>query len=168
MTGLLCSIALAAGAGVPADPVAARDLTGTWLVAGGEARVEVLPCGGQLCGRIVWLEDPAAPTGGEKLDVHNPDPRLRERRILGLEVLRVSPATSGGNRTWSGTIYDPHNGKTYRCKVELLRDGRLKIRGYFGFSLFGRTTYWMRVPPATESTGSRAGSPSVAAAAGVV
>ena len=40
-----------------------------------------------------------------------------------------------------GTIYDPKSGKTYSCKMTI--DGnKLKIRGYIGISLFGRTEVW--------------------------
>jgi uncharacterized protein (DUF2147 family) len=46
---------------------------------------------------------------------------------------------------WTGgTITDPLNGKTYRCTIHL--DGnRLNVRGYVGFSMFGRTQTWIRV-----------------------
>jgi len=49
---------------------------------------------------------------------------------------------------WSGgRILDPENGKTYKCYVEVIDGGRrLKVRGYIGLSLIGRTQYWERVP----------------------
>ncbi len=43
-----------------------------------------------------------------------------------------------------GTILDPENGKTYKCYLELVNDKKLKVRGYLGVSLFGRTQYWIR------------------------
>jgi uncharacterized protein (DUF2147 family) len=43
-----------------------------------------------------------------------------------------------------GIILDPENGKTYKCYVELLEKNKLKVRGYLGFSLLGRTQYWRR------------------------
>ena len=43
---------------------------------------------------------------------------------------------------WSGgKILDPGNGKIYRCKI-WLKDGELKVRGYFG--PFYRTQTWRR------------------------
>jgi uncharacterized protein (DUF2147 family) len=42
-----------------------------------------------------------------------------------------------------GKIYDPKNGKTYSCKMTL-EGNELKVRGYVGFSLLGRTTVWTR------------------------
>jgi uncharacterized protein (DUF2147 family) len=39
---------------------------------------------------------------------------------------------------------DPKNGKIYDCKIELMPDGRLKVRGFVGISMLGRTQYWTR------------------------
>lgn len=43
-----------------------------------------------------------------------------------------------------GTITDPENGKSYKCNIVLENKHKLKVRGYIGFSLFGRTQYWIR------------------------
>ena len=46
---------------------------------------------------------------------------------------------------WSGgTILDPRNGNVYKCYILLENPNRLKIRGYIGISLFGKTAYWER------------------------
>jgi uncharacterized protein (DUF2147 family) len=44
---------------------------------------------------------------------------------------------------YCGSIYDTDNGKTYSCKMTLDND-TLKVRGFVGISLFGRTTVWKR------------------------
>ena len=50
-----------------------------------------------------------------------------------------------GDRWTGGQIVDPDNGKTYRCEIVVEDSGnKLKVRGYVGFSLFGRTEYWLR------------------------
>ncbi|WP_185781473.1 DUF2147 domain-containing protein [Croceivirga lutea] len=49
-----------------------------------------------------------------------------------------------GDEYNGGTILDPENGKTYKCYVELASDDKLKVRGYLGFALIGRTQYWVR------------------------
>lgn len=44
-----------------------------------------------------------------------------------------------------GSILDPNNGKTYRCKMTLLEQGKkLEVRGYIGISLIGRSQIWLR------------------------
>ena len=48
--------------------------------------------------------------------------------------------------TWEGgTILDPETGKVYKCYISLDGENRLKVRGYIGFSLLGRTQYWNRI-----------------------
>jgi len=50
-----------------------------------------------------------------------------------------------GKGKWkNGYIYDPDNGKTYRCKAQLKGD-TLKVRGFIGVSLLGRNSEWTRV-----------------------
>jgi uncharacterized protein (DUF2147 family) len=51
-----------------------------------------------------------------------------------------------GKDEWEdGTIYDPKNGKTYSCYIRYAEyPNLLKIRGYIGVSLLGRTTYWTK------------------------
>ena len=45
-----------------------------------------------------------------------------------------------------GSILDPSSGKVYSCKIQVQENGKkLYVRGYVGFSLFGRTQYWYRI-----------------------
>lgn len=45
-----------------------------------------------------------------------------------------------------GTILDPESGTEYKCLIALENTNKLKVRGYVGFSLLGRTQYWVRKP----------------------
>ena len=136
--GILPAIAVLAAV---AAPVA--EIEGIWLVEDGEAKIEVLRCGGDVCGHIVWLSEPTNSEGSAKRDILNPDRSLRERTVIGVQLLRI-PAVPDKRGVWSGgRIYDPDTGKTYRCTLRL--DGeRLKLRGYIGIRLFGRSTHWTR------------------------
>jgi uncharacterized protein (DUF2147 family) len=69
----------------------------------------------------------------------------KNQPIIGLEVIRnMSPHDDGFA---GGEILDPDSGWVYRCKFHLEDGGqKLLVRGYLGFSLFGRTQTWMRVP----------------------
>jgi len=44
-----------------------------------------------------------------------------------------------------GTIYDPKNGTTYNCKIELKEENKIEVRGYVGAAVFGRTDVWTRL-----------------------
>ena len=72
------------------------------------------------------------------VDLHNPNPSLRGRPLCGLNI------GTGFTRSAPGKLYDPTSGKTYKGSMTL--DGaRLKLRGYVGISLFGRSETWTRV-----------------------
>ncbi len=116
---------------------------GLWYAEGGAAQVEIARCADGLCGRVVWLRAPFDEDGCTLRDRENPDPALRTRPVLGLEVLRgLQPAPDGA---WTdGTIYDPSSGRTYRCEARLDGDDRLRLRGYVGVTWLGRTTRWLR------------------------
>ena len=44
-----------------------------------------------------------------------------------------------------GTILNPKNGKVYDCFISLEEKDKLKVRGYMGVAMFGKTQYWYRV-----------------------
>jgi uncharacterized protein (DUF2147 family) len=123
--------------------IAGASPLGLWYAEGGAARVEVAQCGENLCGTVTWLRSPLDEDGCELRDRNNPDPALRSRRVLGLEVLHASGASEAGRAQC--TIYDPGSGRTYSCALWLDGSNRLRLRGYVGVPLIGRTTTWLRV-----------------------
>lgn len=62
--------------------------------------------------------------------------------ILGMNIL--TGLSKDGDEWSGGKILDPKNGKVYKCYIKLENENKLKIRGYIGFSAFGRTAYWYR------------------------
>ena len=103
-------------------------LAGTWVSADGGARVKIAPCGGGVCGNIVWLREPIDPsTGRPKTDKHNPDEGRRKRPMLGLQV--ISGMRPDGDNRYAGQIYNADDGKTYRSKLTLLSATQAKVEG---------------------------------------
>lgn len=125
----------------------ANDILGTWLNADKDAHVQIYQEGNNFFGKIVWLKTPIDPeTGKPKTDKLNPDESLKSRPSMGLVLLK--DFVFDDDEWEDGTIYDPKSGKTYSCYMEFDDDDnldKLKIRGYIGVSLLGKTTYWTRV-----------------------
>ena len=67
----------------------------------------------------------------------------KNKPILGLTVIRG--LIKDGHEYSGGKILDPKHGKYYKCYINLENPDKLKVRGYIGISLFGRTQYWHRV-----------------------
>ena len=117
-------------------------LLGVWWNHEKDAHIEIYKCGDEYCGKIVWLKTPEE-NGAPKKDKNNPDESLRGRPLKGLNVLKGFVFKEEGS--WDdGTIYNPRDGKTYSCYLKMLEDGRLKVRGFIGISLIGKTQYWER------------------------
>jgi len=66
----------------------------------------------------------------------------KNQPIIGLVI--IEDIKKEGDEFSGGTILDPESGKIYKCYLELVEDNKLKVRGYLGFSVFGRTQYWVR------------------------
>ncbi|MBT1072599.1 DUF2147 domain-containing protein [Pelotalea chapellei] len=120
-----------------------HDILGKWKTEKGDVQLDFFQCEEKICAKIVWLQHPEyknekdGPVGTAKTDRKNPDPAMRSRPVLGLRV--VSEVTPAGENQWGGGIcYDPQTGKTYKCKMKMVSPDRLEMRGYIGFSLFGR------------------------------
>lgn len=96
---------------------------------------------GKLYGRIERLVN---------ADPNDPDPRcvrcsgdLKDRSLVGLRIIR--DLTKNGDQWSGGVIVDPNSGKAYRCSIAVTDGGKkLRVRGFIGFSLLGRTEYWLR------------------------
>ena len=114
--------------------LAAEPIEGRWLTEGGRSVVSIERCGKMVCGRIARI---LAPTPeGPPHDKFNPDPKLRNRPVQGLEIL-TGFTEAGGD--WRGTIYDPEHGKTYKSILKREPTG-LNVKGCIMF--FCQAQHW--------------------------
>lgn len=135
----------------------ADEILGEWYTDDGESKVLIEKRHGKYFGTIIWLREtiygPEHPEAGAIMhDRHNPDARLRARPLIGIAVLRDFVFNAKKNHWEDGTIYDPKKGKEYKSKIRLMSNRKgeeepfAKIRGFIGFSAFGRTVICRRVP----------------------
>lgn len=126
---------IAAFAAVPAV-AAPAPIAGNWKTDDGRAIVSVTPCPGGLCATITRFLVPE-PQGGVR-DAKNPDAKLRNRRVLGSNVLwNLTPA----GKAWTGTGYSARDGRTFNATVS--SDGTtLKLKGCV--MVFCKTVVWTR------------------------
>jgi len=125
-------------------------ILGVWTTADKDAKIEFYKCGSEYCGKMVFLEEPNFPSddkegmaGQPRVDRYNPDPKLRNRPLLGMTFIEGFRYT--GDNTWKGgRIYDPEDGKTYNAVISVPKEDRLELRGYLGIPLLGRTETWTR------------------------
>ncbi|HUN52804.1 MAG TPA: DUF2147 domain-containing protein [Candidatus Sulfotelmatobacter sp.] len=133
----------------PAAPAAAADglsPLGVWATEGEKSHVKIEACGDKLCGSVIWLKEPLDDKGREKTDQHNSDEALRARKIVGLAILSGFVPEKDEPGVWEdGKIYNPEDGKTYSCTLTVKDASTLRVRGYVGIALLGKTQIWKRV-----------------------
>ena len=125
----------------------ADDILGVWLNQEATGKVLLYKEGDKYFGKLVWLRTPLdSITHQPRTDKENPDAKLKATPLIGL--VNMKNFTFDGKEEWSGgTIYDPKNGKTYKCYIRFETPIKLKVRGYVGISLIGRNTYWTKTTP---------------------
>lgn len=129
-----------AAVGPPTDP-AADAILGTYINDKQTAHIEIFREEDRYFGRIVWHKE-------DKKDGNNPDPDLRDRPLVGIVLLRDFVYDPEEKEWADGSVYAPDDGNVYSGYL-WLEDGVLKMRGYVGFPIFGRTAELTPVP-ATE------------------
>jgi len=100
---------------------------------------------GKYFGKIVWMAE-LLDNGKPKVDKNNPADNLKTRPIFGLPLLNGFSYDTNNDEWSDGTIYDPLNGKTYKCFIKFSDANTLKVSGYIGKQWMGlkRTVIWTK------------------------
>ena len=131
----LCTSATALHAATNGD-----EILGTWVTDSGESKVEIVKNGQIYTGKIVSLREPER-DGKPVRDANNTNTALRERPLLGLEILSGFKHTSNGLWT-GGTAYSPRRGETYPAELSVTKDNRLDVKVKDG--IFTKHVFWTR------------------------
>lgn len=68
----------------------------------------------------------------------------KNKPIIGLEIIKNMVCNDNGY-CHQGTITDPRDGRVYHATLQLIKGGTyLKVHGYVGIALFGKTVVWKR------------------------
>jgi uncharacterized protein (DUF2147 family) len=137
-TAVVAATLISSG-GVSAGP---DPLVGTWMTEERDSKVRVAPCGKAYCATIVWAKKALT-------DDKNPDPSLRNRGIVGVQLTRNMVPDGAG--TWTGSIYNPEDGKTYSASMTLKGPNGLQVSGCVLGGLICGSDTWTRQSEDTAS-----------------
>lgn len=116
-------------------PAAAQPgLAGPWMTQDSGGVVTLAPCGTKLCATVDGITG-FRPNGDPPVDV-------RGRSRCHLRIIDDLEDEEPGS--WAGHITNPDDGKTYAIHITLDAQGRMRMRGFIGVPLLGRTTIWTR------------------------
>jgi uncharacterized protein (DUF2147 family) len=133
-----------------ASSLAAEAPIGEWLAADRYVKVRIENCGGVLWGVVSGELRPGQ-------DVHNPDPALRDRLVLGIPMLldmkeNVSAIMGDQITRWEGHIYSSQDGKTYESKIRLVSPHMMKVETCEFGGIFCGAQHWGRVQARSADT----------------
>jgi uncharacterized protein (DUF2147 family) len=111
---------------------AQESIEGIWLTEDGNSKVEIYQKNGNYFGKIVWLKQPVDKNGDRVKDLNNPNRELKNRPILGIDLLKDLKSKSG---KWYGQIYAPKRGLELDAVIIGLGKEKLEITiSYRGFT----------------------------------
>jgi uncharacterized protein (DUF2147 family) len=148
------SVLPSTAAPVPLSSVLGAPVEGAWRTLQG-SEVTIAPCNGAYCGTLSWVVIPKDFTalceqdrtafGSQMVDTNNPDPTLKTRPILGLQMMTLQPTNDP--RTFTAHIYNSEDGKNYDGLVWVVNnDTTLRLGGGCIGSICAVTQDWPRVP----------------------
>lgn len=128
----LLALAFFANTGIASRAIAGGQPTGIWLDHTGRGAVQISDCGGNLCGRIVWIKDP------------------KNGSVCGTQVIGDAKPIAGGK--WDGGwILDVDDDRKYKVEITPLSNGNLQVMGYMGSKMLSETMIWTRAPTDTKT-----------------
>jgi uncharacterized protein (DUF2147 family) len=122
---------LASGTAQAADPTA---VMGDWWTQDRDGIVRIYACPAGLCGLVSGVTN-FAPDGTPPKDLHG-------RSRCHLQIIPDGKVDDEG--VWDGHIINPDDDKRYTITLRVDEDGRLRMRGYIGIPLLGKTVFWTR------------------------
>lgn len=104
----------------------ANDISGDWISSQKDLKVRVYKVGNTYEAKVLWM--PKEEDGSPPKDSDNPDPKLRNRSMIGLRVLWGMVYNKETHEYEHGTAYV--HGREFCGKAKLNPDGTLKVTGY--------------------------------------
>lgn len=113
------------------------DIVGVWRHPDNGSHIQIYHCGGSACAKVVSVTEP-----GRK-DSHNPDPKLRDRPVVGVVIMNGGKKV--GPLKWEGRLYNTLDGGTYNGTLELVNEKQLKLSGCILGGLICQSKMWTKI-----------------------
>ncbi len=121
-------------------------IVGRWMTVEKSLEVEVYRQDNSFKAKIIWfkVQDTTRPLN-TRMDEQNPNPALRNRKWLGMEILRSLRYNAEDDEWQNGIIYDPKHGREWDSVAWINDSGLLKVKGYWVFKWISETLVFERV-----------------------
>nr|WP_307776422.1 DUF2147 domain-containing protein [uncultured Cetobacterium sp.] len=107
---------------------------GYWETPDHKIVIQIEKQGDEYVGYLRWLQDPRYPKGDPmagqiQVDRNNPNPELRHRRVLNLQVVGDLKLNKDKTKLTGGWIYDAWHGRKYYGRAKVINENTLSLRG---------------------------------------
>ncbi|MFD2147514.1 DUF2147 domain-containing protein [Mucilaginibacter antarcticus] len=127
------------------DTQKANLVCGKWLSDNKELLVLIYRDGNTFKGKSIWFKNKdTSKDMGEWTDKHNPNPALRTRKIMGIDILTELTYNAASNTWENGKIYDSSTGKLWSTYVKIDKAGKLKATAYWGVKFLSKSITFTR------------------------
>ena len=124
---------------------ACERICGKWESTDKDVAIKVYMQDNEFKAEIIWFSNTEGKPMDYWKDVHNPNPALRDRKILGMSVLSGLKYNAETGTWEGGMVYDSKHGKDWNASATLDKKGVLKVRGYWHFKFIGHTMDFVRM-----------------------
>lgn len=115
------------------------DILGKWYTDKKDAIFEFFKKDDEYIARLIPLKNP------DCIDSLNPIDSLRTRKLYNIIIIKGLKCNKNKEIWEGGTIYNPTDGKTYKCICKIIENKtKLMIRGFLGITLLGETRIFTR------------------------
>ncbi|KUG13355.1 DUF2147 domain-containing protein [Elizabethkingia miricola] len=123
------------------------DILGRWMATDKSVAVQVYRIGTSIKTKVIWFDERlgSGTPMNTRVDTHNPDPKLRNVKVIGMDILEGLNYNSKSQHWENGKIYDASSGKTWDAYGEINEEGQLYVRGYWKWKCLGRSLYFTRM-----------------------
>jgi uncharacterized protein (DUF2147 family) len=126
-------------AGITLITATASDITGIWITEENNSKIEIYKCGKEYCGKICWMRDSLV-DGRLIKDVNNKNPQMRERKVLGMQIIQGLKYNKEKNCFDGGKIYFHDTGREADLVIKVLPGHRLEVKAELG--MFSKKLIW--------------------------
>lgn len=120
-------------------------ICGKWESTDKELAIKVYMQDSEFKAEIIWFSDTAGKPMNYWKDIHNPNPALRSRKILGMSILSGLKYNAETDTWEDGMVYDSRHGREWNASATIDKKGILRVRGYWHFKFIGRTMSFVRI-----------------------
>ena len=124
-----------------------ENLLGRWMSTDKSVAVNVYEEGNSFKAKVIWFDERlgSGTPMNTRRDSHNPDIKLRNRKVIGMDILENLNYNAQDKRWENGKIYDASSGRTWDTFAEIKDNGELYVRGFWKFSWIGKSLYFKRI-----------------------